>query len=148
MFSWTQNQSMWLNPYFSGVPESQEKLDSRLVSKSNFIWRSCHGDALMERFRRLTFPKRLTFKENAKPICNRQKFHLWPYHCYKTCRNAQTSKVSITAFQEFYLKLHFWWQFWDSRKNNETSLMKSERCYPIISFFDALKNIHLLLFSA
>ena len=112
MFWWRRNQSMWLNPYFSGVPESQEKLDSRLVSKSNLIWRSCHGqhgDNLMEHFRRLTFLKKLTLKENAKLICNRQKFHLWVYHRYKTCRNAQTLKVSINAFpvKDFQMRLFF-----------------------------------------
>ena len=109
MFWWRRNQSMWLNPCFSGAPESQDKLDSRLVSKSNRISRSCHGDALMEHFRRLTFLKKLTLKENAKLICNRKKFHLWVYNRYKTCRKVQTLKVSISALpvKDFQMRLFF-----------------------------------------
>ena len=145
---------MLLNPYFSGVQESQEKLDSRLVSKSNLIWRSCHGDALMERFHRLTFLKRLTLKENAKLICNRQKFHLWVYHRYKTCRNAQTLKVSINALpvKDFQMRLFFKNStsnlIFDGNSRRAEKIMKpnwwnqnavTQYCYTF-SFFDALKN--------
>ena len=104
MFLWRRNQSMWLKR--SGIAR---KIRFETVSKSNLIWKSCHGDVLMERFRRLTFLKRLTLKENAKLICNRQKFHLWVYHRYKTCRNAQTLKVSINALpvKDFQMRLVF-----------------------------------------
>ena len=104
MFLWRRNQSMWLKR--SGIAR---KIRFETVSKSNLIWKSCHGDVLMERFRRLTFLKRLTLKENVKLSCNRQKFHLWVYHRYKTCRNAQTLKVSINALpvKDFQMRLVF-----------------------------------------
>ena len=119
MYSWNVFLNVWCfcedeikaSPFFwcSGIAR---KIRFEAVSKSNLIWRSCHGrhgDALMEHFRRLTFLKKLTLKEHAKLICNRQKFHLWVYHRYKTCRNAQTSKVSINALpvKDFQMRLLF-----------------------------------------
>ena len=110
----------------------------------------------MERFRRLTFLKRLTLKENVKLICNRQKFHLWVYHRYKTCRNAQTLKVSINALSVKHFQMRLLFKnstsnpIFDGNSRTAEKIMKlnwwnqSAVTNNNFSFFDSVKNIFAL----
>ena len=93
--------------------------------------------------------------ENAKLICNRQKFHLWVYHRYKTCRNAQTLKVSINGLPMKDLQMRVFFKNSTSNLFLNAILVHQKIWWNVIdeiralllnklSFFYVTKNIFVL----